>query len=768
MFSTSGFLLTRQWRDTPQGVELVFWLSSERGPLRVVYPGQKAVCFIERTVVLSQSYTYEFQFERKPLHLKTLQGVAVDGLYFYQQRDLLRFAGRLAGQKIALYESDIKPTERFLMERFVFGGMSISGELRKRSGYLEAIRPKLCAQDYPLTFHYVSLDIETSGLSGDLYSIAVVTQATEKVFMLGDPQLNELPTLRYYASETQLLQAFFAWLQAEDPDFIIGWNVVNFDLDFLQRKCQLLNIPFQLARGRESASILQPQTDAQLRVARIPGRVVLDGIDTLRSATWSFENYSLEHVAQKLLGRGKLIETPTQKLAEIQRLFAEDKPQLAAYNLEDCRLVIDIFKAAGLFEFALQRAKMTGLPMERQGGSVAAFDNLYLPALHRHGYVAPDVGANPSTLNSPGGYVMNSRPGLYDNVLVLDFKSLYPSIIRTFKIDPLGMAVPGDDPIEGFLEATFSRTTNILPALIEQLWAARDQAKAQQNKALSQAIKIIMNSFYGVLGSSGCRFFDPKLASSITKRGHEIINQTREFIEQQGYAVIYGDTDSVFVLLGQAYSEPEALRIGHGLAHDLNRWWTKKLCEEHNIASFLEIEFETHYLRFLMPTVRGAETGSKKRYAGYIRQQTEYQMVFKGLETVRTDWTPLARNFQRELFRRVFFNQAYEEFIQDTVRQLQAGSLDDQLVYSKRLRRKLQDYVKNVPPHVQAARKQTNPGSTVRYLITLNGPEPVDENPSAPNYQHYLDRQLAPAADSILYFLDTTFAKIIQKQISLF
>ena len=158
---------------------------------------------------------------------------------------------------------------------------------------------------------------------------------------------------------------------------------------------------------------------------------------------------------------------------------------------------------------------------------------------------------------------MDSKPGLYQHVLVLDFKSLYPSIIRTFYIDPMGLAIGvaahqqnthADDLLEGFNQAHFSRTQHHLPDLIKTLWQARDVAKRENNAAVSQAIKIIMNSFYGVLGSPGCRFFDQRLSSSITLRGHEILQRTSEWIEQRGYSVIYGDTDSVFVWLDKDLS----------------------------------------------------------------------------------------------------------------------------------------------------------------------------------------------------------------------
>jgi DNA polymerase II len=545
--------------------------------------------------------------------------------------------------------------------------------------------------------------------------------------------------------------------------------VVGFDLTFLDRKCKEWNVPFRLGRGGATAAVLPPLSARQQAMARIPGRVVLDGIALLRLGFWNFERFSLEVVARDLLGRGKDIKDPGSRLYEIRRMFREDPDALARYNLEDCRLVLDVFAKADLIRFAVERSKLTGLPMDRYGGSVAAFDYLYLPRLHREGAVAPDVGSITNPVESPGGYVMDSKPGLYDNVLVLDFKSLYPSIIRTFKIDPLGLAQPGADPVPGFVGATFNREKSILPDLIASLWASRDEAKRQKNQALQLAIKIIMNSFYGVLGSTGCRFFNPKLASSITKRGHELLTRSKDFIEQQGYGVIYGDTDSLFVLIGPDKNEEECGRIGRELADFLNEWWTDNLRNEFQIQSHLEIEFETHYIRFFMPTIRGSEVGSKKRYAGYVRNAAgEHAMMFKGLESVRTDWTPLAREFQQELYRRIFFKEPYEDYMRTLVEEMLSGAHDDALVYRKRIRRKLDDYTKNVPPHVQAARKLEKVGKWVEYVITINGPEPIQKIESPLDYAHYLDRQLAPVADTILHLFNTSFESITGKQMDLF
>ncbi len=767
--SITGYLLTRGWRDTPKGVELTFWCASEDGPVRVVVEGTEAVCFINR----SHSLPLPPHVRRQSRELKLLSGAPVDALYFCHQRDLQAFRQ----SDLELAESDVKPTDRYLMERFIAAGLEATGTLVEKAGVRTMVNPRLRRAEVEPTLKALSLDIETRGKTDQLYSIAGASMVPAahhleaSVFMIGtgEDEQREGYILRYYSDEPSLLNAFFDWLRIVDPDLIVGWSVVNFDLSFLDRKCRMLGIPFAIGRGDEGAAVLQPTGPGQPRIARIPGRGILDGIDLLKAGFWAFESFSLDNVAHELLGAGKLITAEQNKVAEINRQFREDKRQLADYNMRDCTLVNEIFIKADLIPFAVQRSNLTGLAIDRLGGSVAALDNLYLPRLHRHGFVAPDVPSEPSGLGSPGGYVLDSMPGLYDNVLVLDFKSLYPSIIRTFFIDPLGLAQPGDDPVPGFHDATFSRDRHILPGLIEELWQARDAAKRVKNTPLSQAIKIIMNSFYGVLGSSGCRFHSQKLASSITRRGHEIITRSRDWIEMQGYRVVYGDTDSLFVFLGPLHDNESAHRIGRQLMSDLNSWWAQTLTKNYAIDCHLEVEFETHFTRFFMPTIRGTQTGSKKRYAGMTSgPDGEPKLVVKGLEAARSDWTPLARNFQRELYQRVFLNQPFDDFIRDTAMALQAGELDEHLVYRKRLRRRLEDYKRNVPPHVQAARKLNVHGSTVRYVITCNGPEPVGAIQSAPDYQHYLDKQLAPAADSILQFFDTSFRELTDSQMHMF
>ena len=775
--SPVGLPLTRRQRDHQGRLQLSYWLRTATGAEEVVIQGESAVAFLrvadqDRAAALLADLR---GCSLRPLALNTLSHEPVCGLYADNLADWHEALGRLQQAGVGLMEEDIRPVDRYLIERGIFAG----ARLIHREG-----QPALARDPFIPNLKQLSLDIETTLRADRILSIALQCGEQEVVLFNGD--IPATATVLPCAGERALLAALMEQVRRMDPDLLVGWNVIGFDLRVLEQRARALGVRLCLGRDDQPLRIEQSQTGRWF--ARLNGRVVLDGIDTLKGATWQFERYSLEFVARQLLGRGKLIHDPGDRGEEIQRLYREEPEALVRYNLEDCRLVTEIFDRAELVPYLLERARLTGLALDKVGGSSQAFDNLYLPRLHRAGYVAPEYASGQGDLEVPGGFVMDSRPGLYRHVLVLDFKSLYPSIIRSFQIDPLGLALGtrGDSPpqalVPGFHHAIFDRRHALLPGIIERLWAARDQAKRDGNSALSQAIKIQMNACYGVLGSRVCRFFDQRLSGSITLRGHQILQQTAEHIEAvYGHTVIYGDTDSVFVWLGDDWPDEDTNACGERLATELNRWWREQLRQRFDIDSALELQYEAHYSRFLMPRMRHSEKGSKKRYAGLKRQESgDEALVFRGLESVRTDWTPLARQFQQELYALIFHDQPWRSMLQQRVQAVFAGEHDEDLVYRRRIRQPLDAYVRNRPPHVRAAQqledkrqRQGLPpayrvGDSIAYVMTVNGPEPVELLRSPIDYQHYVDRQLLPVADTLLPFIGESFAQLVAPQIDLF
>ena len=768
VITTDIFLLTGDWFDY-QGRNILrfFGTSEEFGAVEIIINNNKPVFFVERSTILIR---LKQNFLRKEVEMKNFAGNPVDALYFNTMKDLRQTVDELKENKIMTYESDVDPIRRYLMERLINAQMKVTSEAKVKNRITVFTNPKIEPCEINPSFVIASLDIETSKNGNNLYSIAVhITgrkSEQKKVFIVGKSPKKYPEYLSFYSDEKELLLSFFEWFNFVDPDIIIGWHVIGFDLLFLDNKCKELNINFDI--GRDGNRILIRKREPRGYFASLPGRVIIDGPTALRTSFFNFEDFKLETVAQELLGLGKTITPEENKVKEIERLFEEDKIGLAEYNIQDAVLVTEIFNKTGIIDLYLKRSQLSGLLIDQLAMMTAAFDHFYLPKLHRYGYVAPDVKDLEATEHSAGGHVLDPLPGIYDNVAVLDFKSLYPSIIQTFKIDPLSNLLSHIDTIktpEGF---TFSSTQHFLPEFISHLMEQRSIAKKNNDKALSQAIKILMNSFYGVMGSYGCRFYHPKLPSAITSTGRYLLLGSKSFLEKSGYKVIYGDTDSLFILM-IGKENIDFNKAGEEAAILLNNFWKDELKTKYKVESHLEIEFEKYYRKFIITPARGSEVGAKKRYAGLINKGGREEIEFVGLEFVRSDWTRLAKEFQIELYNKIFNEQEIDNWIRSVVNRLKRGEFDDKLIYKKRLRKDVEEYQKNVPPHVRAAKLLQDPGDTVYYVITNRGPIPIQLKHDDIDYEHYIEKQLKPIADSVLGLLGKSFDSIIgTDQMSLF
>lgn len=763
--SAKVFILTGEWQDVRGRNQLRFTgTSDELGIVELTFLNNP-VFFINSTSVITN---LSVPYNRKEVDLKIFDEKKVDALYFNTQRDLKTASEELEGMGIRTFESDLDPARRFLMERFINAQVQIEGTFTKKNNLVSFSNPKIEPCEYTPKLLIASIDIET-GQNNQLYSIAIHLSGKEeekKVFIVSEENVKLPDYIISFKDEKELLLHFLRWFQEKDPDVIIGWHVIGFDLMFLERKCNELMIPFDIARAGGRVSLRQRKPSGYF--ASVTGRIVIDGPVALRSSFFTFEDYRLETVAQEMLEEGKTISQDHNKVDEIERMFMEDKASLAEYNLKDAELVTNIFKKAGLIELSIRRAQLSGLLMDELGMMTAAFDHFFLPKLHRAGYVAPNIKDLNTSEHAAGGYVMDPVPGIYDDVIVLDFKSLYPSIIQTFKIDPYSNLKSDTDTIETLNGYKFSSTQHFLPEFIDQLIEQRNLAKKKKDKQLSQAIKILMNSFYGVMGSFGCRFYHPNLPTAITGTGQKLLIDSKTFLAESGYETIYGDTDSLFVKLKESEGE-KAEESGNRIATNLNNYWSEKIQKEYNLKSYLEIEFEKYYRKFILTPARGSETGAKKRYAGMLVEDGKESIEFVGMESVRSDWTRLAKEFQLELYNRIFNNAEIENWLRVFVKKVKDGEYDDKLVYRKRLRKDVDEYTKNIPQHVKAARLLPEASGTVYYVITKRGPIPVELKHTDIDYDHYIEKQLKPIADSVLSLLGESFDSIVQSdQLSFF
>ena len=704
-------------------------------------------------------------------NFKNFKGEKIQKINFHTTTELKEKRNELT-EEIDAYEADINYPHRFLIDHNIQMSIDIEGDYDSAQDGIDRvyINPKIKKSEYsPTNLKVLSIDIETSSDGKKLYCIGIYSKNYKKVLVKSKKKVKNAESFK---TEEDLLEAFKSEILTFDPDIITGWNVIDFDLLFLKNKFEEYEISFCLNRDNGVSKLRIEKDFFRASKAYVEGRLVLDGIELAKTSFIKLKNFKLDTAAKQILGKSKLITSEgTSKVEEIDRLYNEDIAKLVDYNLMDCILVYDILEKGNLLDLTIQRSLITGMPLDRVGASIASLDFLYLQEARRRKLVCPSSFYKIKEKPITGGYVRESRPGIYDNIIVLDFKSLYPSIIRTFNIDPASYSSKKiKESIKTPAGIYFKKEKGILPGIIQTLWEHREKARKENNESARWAIKILMNSFFGVLANPNCRFFNPKIANSITLFGQKVIKQTAEFLENEGYEVIYQDTDSNFIN-SKLDSYDKSLKLGKRLEEEINIFFTNHIEKKYSVKSFLEMEFEKCYLRFLMPKVRSGIAGAKKRYAGLLIKDNKESMQFVGLEFMRSDWTEAAMEFQKELFHKIFHKKDPTNYIKEFVDKVKKGKYDSKLVYTKSLRKKLDQYTKITPPHVKAARKLDKlTSSKIEYYITEDGPEPKDILKSKIDYEHYINKQIKPIADSILSFYGVTFEEVIlgTKQTTLF
>ena len=720
-----------------------------------------------------------------PTEMRTLHGARVHRVELAHPQEAPRLRERLHRAGAPTYEADVRFAYRYLIDRGIRSAVRIHGNPVLSAGEWSRTvvfdEPSLEPADWTPELATLSLDLETDPEAQHIYSVSLWGCGAQEVLLWcpdEDARAACPSGATPCANEAELLTLLCRRIRELDPDVLTGWSIIDFDVPVLIRRAAAAGVALEL--GRAPGELRQRDGGARRFSDSIfiPGRTVLDGIRLLRAVGLRLPDYSLETASRHILGEGKTF-TAVDHAAEIQRAYARDPERFVRYNLTDARLAFDILEKLKLVPFTVQRSLLTGMPPDRAGASIAAFDFLYLSRLRERGVVAPTVGvtndedAAEGRQSQQGGHVLASQPGLHDAVLVFDFRSLYPSIIRTFQIDPLGLirkpAADGEEAevIRAPNGARFRRQRGILSELLDDLFASRAQAQEEGDAVAGNAIKLLMNSFYGVLGTPSCRFHDHRLANAITGFGKHFLLWAKEWMEAQGgLRVLYGDTDSLFVAADEADAAAQGERLAEELTEDLARY----IAETWRVESALQMEFETLFDRLFLPPLRSGERGATKRYVGL----SGGRLLFTGMEVVRSDWTALAHEVQRELYTRLFAGDPVEDYLRQMIEEVSAGQRDRQLVYRKALRKEVEEY-RALPPHVVAARKRGAPAAgelrgVIEYVITIEGPEPVDRQDNLLDYEHYIDRQIRPVAEPVLGILQRDFDEIRrnQRQLELF
>ena len=455
------------------------------------------------------------------------------------------FKEKLRDAKIETYEEDLpyEHSELISGEKDIFDGKK--GEhpkLKTLSVDIETVGDVENQEIVLISSH--SFDSEDM----NLVYISKSAMPKDKLSSIINHKYDEFKPI-FVENEKELLEKFKQDVLEFSPQLLIGWNVIDFDFKVIKQAMKKYDIEFKLSTF---------EGNTKMRIARdffgksnlsFPGLLVFDIIQILKTNFITFDDYKLNTVAKEVLKDEKIdLEDEgdadlgiKNKIHAIENMLQKDPIRLIEYNYKDSLLTSKICEKLELIDLMIQRSITTNTPLLKVQSPIATLDIMYLEQLHKRGFIAPS-NFNFSEMGAiEGAFVKDPTPGFYNDVFVLDFKSLYPSIMVTFNIDPFSVGKNGK--IEAPNGAKFDSKDGIMASLIEMLLEQRDLAKKENNQIKAHALKITMNSFYGAIASPKSRFHNRDVGEAITSFGREIMKEAVNFVEEKGHKLaVYGDS----------------------------------------------------------------------------------------------------------------------------------------------------------------------------------------------------------------------------------
>ena len=750
--------------------------------------------------------------------------------------------------KWEVYESDILFRNRFLIDSGLGGMVWVSAEGRPvdptryfRASYAGASRCESFARDSAFLaselkrvnnltiapLKYLSFDIECLPLDGGMPSPDV-----SPIIMIAfsfEPEYKGHKTLVLVAkyvegmdgdvecckNETEMLNRFFEIFCDYDPDIVAGYNHQDFDIPYITDRVKAL-----VAKG-ESINPAVGRDGSQMGYRRfglitrteIKGRVVVDALPLVRRA-FSLKQYTLRAVSKELLTREKLDIAPM----EMEKYWSdsgEKFKKFVNYARRDSELALELILKLKLLDKYIALAQVSGSLLQEivDGGQTSMVETLLFREFAlRDRIILPKPGDELSaerydmSSDLKGGEVLEPKKGLLENVLILDYKSLYPTIMMAHNLCYTTVII-GDRP-DGetirppsggeFVPPEVSR--GIVPSILEDLLNQRTETKKRMKKtsdeneyrvldATQLALKILLNSFYGYSGYARARLYSLTLANAVTSFGRRNILNTRDIInntigkiilrdtaalvsDEAGelspsdrevkLSVAYGDTDSVFVQCTSRVdlSLEEVSLAGNRLADIVSA----------SLPNPMELEFESIAKRALLI--------AKKRYALWLFEPKnsgwESEIKVKGMETVRRDWCELTSRTLNRVLELVLIEGDVDRAVEHVkkvisdIRDLDPrrdSEIIESLVLTRTLTRKTDSY-KNKQPHLTVAKNlkrrtgvMPSIGTRIPFVIVAGkglfvdraeDPDYVREHNVPIDVDYYVRKQILPPVERIL------------------
>ena len=634
----------------------------------------------------------------------------------------------------------------------------------------------------------LAFDIETDEFKigeGEILMISLVSDNFKKVITWKKPS-KKYDFVEQVKDEAELIEKFVEYVKKISPDFITGYFSDGFDLPYLKARAEKHNMKLNLGLDDSQPRFHKGNT----MICETKGIVHIDlikFIETAYSQYMQSESLSLNEVANEFLGEGK----KKFEFKHSSKLESNDWEEYFEYNLQDSVLTYNLFKKFWPDMLEFSRVMQEPLFDVSRNGMSKNVEDYIIHNLNRFDEIPEkrpsydEIGERRIREKYEGAFVLQPTPGLYENICIFDFTSMHASIIVSYNLSKAtllekkeknSIESPEFELNKEKRKFYFSKEKAFFPSLLGEIVELRKKYKKELKekpdtikKARSNAFKLLANAYYGYMGFFGARYYSIESAATTLAFVRKFNKETIEKVKQEGYNVIFGDTDSV----GFALNKKNKTQTVEFL---------KKLNSE--LPGIMELELEDFYKRGIWVTKRTGEFGAKKKYALITEDR---KLKIRGFETVRRDWCPLAREVQNNILRMILSEGNEKkalEYVKDIIKQLKERKIDKkQILIRTQLKKPIAEY-KAISPHVIAAKKMDekdipiDPGSLIEYFIaeTREKKKLIREMVKLPdekgeyNMEYYLNNQILPAVENIFQVFNINIHEIIKgkRQTTLF
>lgn len=624
----------------------------------------------------------------------------------------------------------------------------------------------------------LALDIETDDFEigrGEILMISLVGENFKKVLTWKYKSKKDF--VEYCKNEADMLEKFLYYVKKIDPDIIVTYFGDGFDMPYIRERAEKNKVDLRIGRDKSKILFLKGVE----RSAKIKGIVHIDLINfiqTVYSQYLQSETLSLNEVARELIGETK-IEFEKEDIGKNNKNIEEkDWEKYFDYNLQDSILTYKLFNK--LWPDIQEFTKIIHEPLFNVTRYTISHlvENYIIHHLYKFNEIAErrplhdEIEQRKKREKYEGGFVLQPKPGLYENIAFFDFTSMYPSIIVSFNISlPTLLQKKEKDCYEvdiGNKKVYFSKKEGFLPKLLNDLINLRKKYKKESKekkdpitKARSNAFKLLTNAFYGYYGFFGARYYCVEAAAAVAALAKKLIKETIERVRKEDYEIIYADTDG-FAFSLKKHTKKDVLN----LLKEINK----------KLPGIMELELEDFYKRGLWVTKRTGEIGAKKKYALI---NYEGKIKIRGFETVRRDWCELARETQNNVIKMILEKGNEKDainYIKEIIKKIKERKIEKKkLLIKTQLKKPLREY-KAESPHVTIAKKMLERGYPVDvgmlivyYIAEARGEKLVRERAKLPEEEddydinYYINHQLLPAVENIFEIFGLDIKEIFKE-----